>query len=495
MIYPESFEHKIGFDAVRSAVAGRCLTAPGRRMVADMGFSASFEEVSRRISLTAEMLAIVSGPDPMPLSDLDDDLDTIIAAIRVPGASIEVADLVKLRRMLGIVRDVADYFASHRDGESQRSPFPGLDTTAISLPDFTALRSEIDRTIDKYGNVLDNASPELADIRRQLRGISGTINSIMRKVVARAIAEGYVEADATPTLRDGRLVLPVAPANKRRVAGIVHDESASGKTVFIEPAEVVEANNRVRELEMDERREIARIMAVIVADMRPEADELAAAYLDLGFFDFVRSKALYALDSGASRPSLSEEPEMEWYHACHPVLQATLAAQGKEIVPIDICLTPKQRILIISGPNAGGKSVCLKTVGILQYMLQCGMLPTVYDNSHFGIFEDIFLDIGDDQSIEDDLSTYSSHLRTMKLMLQRGRTTSLTLIDEFGGGTEPQIGGAIAQAILHRFNDRGMWGVITTHFQNLKHYAEDTEGLVNGSMLYDRHLMQPPVDR
>lgn len=491
MIYPESFEHKIGFDAVRSAVAGRCLTAPGRRMVADMGFSVSFEEVSRRIGLTAEMLAIVSGPDPMPLSDLDDDLDTIIAAIRVPGASIEVADLVKLRRMLGIFRDVADYFASHRDGESQRSPFPGLDTTAISLPDFTALRSEIDRTIDKYGNVLDNASPELADIRRQLRGISGTINSIMRKVVARAIAEGYVEADATPTLRDGRLVLPVAPANKRRVAGIVHDESASGKTVFIEPAEVVEANNRVRELEMDERREIARIMSAIVADMRPEADELAAAYLDLGFFDFVRSKALYALDSGASRPSLSKEPEMEWYHACHPVLQATLAAQGKEIVPIDICLTPKQRILIISGPNAGGKSVCLKTVGILQYMLQCGMLPTVYDNSHFGIFEDIFLDIGDDQSIEDDLSTYSSHLRTMKLMLQRGRTTSLTLIDEFGGGTEPQIGGAIAQAILHRFNDRGMWGVITTHFQNLKHYAEDTEGLVNGSMLYDRHLMQP----
>ena len=292
-------------------------------------------------------------------------------------------------------------------------------------------------------------------------------------------------------MRDGRLVIPVAPMNKRRINGIVHDESASGKTIYIEPAEIVEANNRIRELQMEERREITRILMSIADDLRPHADDILSSLTIVGEIDFIHAKALFAREIGANLPVLEQEPEIEWYHATHPVLLLSLRRQGKEIVPLDITLSGTNRILIISGPNAGGKSVCLKTVGIVQYMAQCGMLPPLYENSHVGIFDDIFVDIGDDQSIEDDLSTYSSHLRNMKYFLAKGKQSTLILIDEFGAGTEPQIGGAIAQAILKRFNDKHIRGVITTHFQNLKHFAEDTDGLINGSMLYDRHLMQP----
>jgi len=491
MIYPESFEHKIGFDSIRAALTAMCVTAPGREFTACMAFSSDYQEIEKRLDATAQMLRVITSPEPLTIGAVDQEISAILAAVRVPGAGIEVDDLLKINRFLNVMADTATYFASRRDSETGHSPFQTLDIIAMEFPNMSELRIAIDKTIDRYGNVKDNASPELADIRHQLRGISGTINSIMRRVIARATADGIIDSNITPTVRDGRLVLPVIPANKRRLSGIVHDESASGKTVFIEPAEVVEANNRVRELEIEERREIARIMATIASIMRPDIDTLLAAYNDLGLLDFIHAKAVYARDNNGTLPALTDSTEMEWYHACHPVLGASLSRQGKEIVPLDITLTQQKRILIISGPNAGGKSVCLKTVGILQYMLQCGMLPSVYDNSHFGIFNDIFLDIGDDQSIEDDLSTYSSHLRNMKLMLQRGRASSLLLIDEFGGGTEPQIGGAIAQAILKQFNYKEMWGVITTHYQNLKHFAEDTDGLVNGSMLYDRHLMKP----
>ena len=314
---------------------------------------------------------------------------------------------------------------------------------------------------------------------------------MMRRVMSNAVEAGYIESDVTPSMRDGRLVIPVPPMYKRRISGIVHDESASGKTVYIEPAEIVEANNRVRELQMEERREITRILTVLTDELRPDIPQIIESLDIVGYLDFIQAKARLARDIDAHMPALTEKPEMEWYHATHPVLLMSLRRQSKEIVPLDITLTRDSRILIISGPNAGGKSVCLKTVGIAQYMLQCGLLPPVYENSHMGIFADIFIDIGDDQSIEDDLSTYSSHLRNMKYFLQRGDASTLVLIDEFGGGTEPQIGGAIAQAVLSQFNDRHMWGVITTHYQNLKHFAEDTDGLVNGSMLYDRHLMQP----
>ncbi|MDE6126765.1 MAG: Smr/MutS family protein, partial [Muribaculaceae bacterium] len=370
-------------------------------------------------------------------------------------------------------------------------PPPAGGAAAAALETFPEVTREIDRVVDQNGNIRDNASPELASIRSELSRISGAVNSIMRRVMARAVADGYLEADASPSVRDGRLVLPVSPMNKRKINGIVHDESASGKTFFIEPAEVVEVNNRARELEMDERREIARILGELTASIRPEIPGMLVSSEVMGRLDFIHAKARYAAETDARMPSLSDGRELEWYHAVHPVLLESLRRQGKDIVPLDITLTQQHRLLIISGPNAGGKSVCLKTVGIVQYMAQCGLLPTLYENSHMGIFADVFINIGDDQSIEDDLSTYSSHLRDMKHFLLRGRASSLLLIDEFGGGTEPQIGGAIAQAILKEFNNKHMWGVITTHYQNLKHLAEETEGLVNGSMLYDRQQMQP----
>ena len=318
----------------------------------------------------------------------------------------------------------------------------------------------------------------------------GSISRVLNSILRNAQSEGVVDKDVTPAMRDGRLVIPVAPALKRKIRGIVHDESASGKTVFIEPAEVVEANNRIRELESDERREIIRILTEFSRQLRPSLGEILLSYEFLAEIDFVRAKALLAGSMGALKPALEDRQVIDWATAIHPLLQLSLAKHGKKVVPLDIELNEKQRILIISGPNAGGKSVCLKTVGLLQYMLQCGLLIPVHESSHAGIFESIFIDIGDEQSIEDELSTYSSHLTNMKIMMKHCNGRSLILIDEFGGGTEPQIGGAIAEAVLRRFNQKQAYGVITTHYQNLKHFAEDNEGVVNGAMLYDRHLMQ-----
>lgn len=291
-------------------------------------------------------------------------------------------------------------------------------------------------------------------------------------------------------MRDGRLVIPVAPGMKRKIKGIVHDESATGKTVFIEPAEVVEANNRIRELEGEERREIIRILTEFSSVIRPQIPALLQSYEFLAEIDFIRAKALLGLEFKAGKPSFEDRQILDWFDAIHPLLQLSLAKHGKKVIPLEIELTPQQRILLISGPNAGGKSVCLKTVGLLQYMLQCGLLVPMHEQSHAGVFSHIFIDIGDEQSIEDDLSTYSSHLTNMKVMMKSCNEKSLILIDEFGGGTEPQIGGAIAEAVLKRFNQKQTFGVITTHYQNLKHFAESHEGVVNGAMLYDRHEMR-----
>lgn len=490
MIYPATFEKKVGFDAVRLDVARLCQSSMGREEAGQMAFSADAEAVRLRLRQTAEMLTLTGSDSEFRLGAIHD-LRQAVRAIRVQGSLMPAADLMQLRTVLDTVASLHSFFAAHRD-ENGATPYPALDGVATLLVPMPEVVRAIDGLLDRWGNVRDNASPELADIRRSLASMNGVIAGAMRRVMARAVQEGWVEPDATPAVRDGRLVVPVAPANKRRIAGIVHDESASGKTVFIEPAEIVEANNRLRELELRERREVSRLLALMADRLRPDVPDLLADLDLLGTLDFIHAKADYARAIGGAMPPLADGPEMEWYHACHPVLQASLERQGKSIVPLDITLSaPDSRLLVISGPNAGGKSVTLKTVGIVQYMLQCGLLPPVYENSRMGIFSSIFIDIGDDQSIEDDLSTYSSHLRNMKYFLGHGTDRTLILIDEFGAGTEPQIGGAIAQAILKKFNERGMWGVVTTHFQNLKHFAEETPGLVNGSMLYDRQLMQP----
>lgn len=489
MIYPESFESKIGFDKVRESVAKRCTTSGARVRANEMAFSTDFSFVRSSLVGVHEMTGIARGEDAMPGNNCGE-AATVLKSLKVPGTSCAPDEMLAVAKALECMETTSRFFKTLRDEEGV-SRLPELDSIASKIETFEQSRREIERILDRFGNVKDNASPALADIRKSLSSMSGTVNAALRRVMTKAISEGILDSDASPAMRDGRLVLPVAPMNKRRLPGIVHDESASGKTVYIEPAEVVEANNRIRELQLEEKREIMRILAELASLLRPFIPAILKSIDTLDYLDFIRAKALFALDTGGAMPHLSKKPELEWYHAVHPVLLKSLRSQGREIVPLDINLSAQKRILIISGPNAGGKSVCLKTVGIVQYMAQCGMLPPVYENSHFGIFNDIFVDIGDNQSIEDDLSTYSSHLRNMKLFVGRGRPTSLVLIDEFGSGTEPQIGGAIAQAVLHKFADAKMWGVITTHYQNLKQYAEDTDGLVNGSMLYDRHLMQP----
>lgn len=488
MVYPQSFEQKVGFGAVRKAVESFCVTAPGAEECDRISFSTDFDDIEQRLLSTADMIRLINAEegDTIPLAEISD-VREILSSIKVPGTFPSAESLPKLRSTLMAINEIESLFASARAEDK----YPRLDRIVRPLISFPGPLRTIDRVLDRFGNIKDSASPELAEIRRALSAASGSMASAMRRVMAKAVAEGLIDPDANPSVRDGRMVIPVSPMNKRKISGIVHDESASGKTVFIEPAEVVQTNNRIRELQMDERREICRILTAVADELRPNIPDIRLSLSVVAELDFIHAKALFARSIEANLPSLSPRPEMEWYHACHPGLLSSLKSQGKEIVPLDISLTPENRLLIISGPNAGGKSVTLKTVGIVQYMTQCGLLPPVHENSHFGIFEDIFIDIGDDQSIENDLSTYSSHLSHMKQFMARGRQSTLLLIDEFGSGTEPQIGGAIAQAILTRFAGLGVWGVITTHFHNLKQLAKETPGLINGSMLYDRQRMEP----
>lgn len=491
MIFPDKIEEKIGFDGVRAQISGRCHCQGSNDLCAGMSIMTDFQSIRSALLATAEMSSALHSDEAVPLTGLHD-IDTSLSLIRVPGTFLEIKELLKVRRMLRCFDDVSSFFSRHSSDDGH-TPYPNLTRLSEGLDDITP---EIARSIDKViddttSSIKDNASPALADIRSRLRGMSGRVNSILRRVLSNAISQGLLEPDTMPSMREGRLVIPVPPMHKRQIQGIVHDESASGKTVFIEPAEIVEANNLTRELQMEEHREIIRILTSIADTLRPSIPRMIEAAKIIYHLDFIQAKALYADAVGGIMPHLHDREELEWYHACHPGLKLSLEKHGRKIVPIDVTLTPKERILVISGPNAGGKSVCLKTVGTLQYMAQCGILPPVYENSHFGVFKDIFVDIGDDQSLEDDLSTYSSHLRNMKFMIQRGRKGSLFLIDEMGSGTEPQIGGALAQAILAQMNTDGMWGIVTTHYQNLKQMADDTPGLINGSMLYDRQLMQP----
>lgn len=456
----------------------------------DMAFSDRFQEVEEWLNQVSEFVRILQEEDGFPAQYFFD-VRPSLKRIRVEGMYLDEQELFDLRRSLETIRDIVRFLLSKEDEEEEGvSPYPCLQRLAGDITVFPQLITKVNGILSPYGKIKDNASPELARIRRELASTMGSISRSLNSILRNAQSEGVVDKDVTPTMRDGRLVIPVAPALKRKIRGIVHDESASGKTVFIEPAEVVEANNRIRELESDERREIIRILMEFSAELRPLIPDVLLSYEFLAEIDFIRAKALLAEQTVAMKPALEKEPVLDWTRAVHPLLQLSLAKHGKKVVPLDIELNKQQRILLISGPNAGGKSVCLKTVGLLQYMLQCGLLIPLHECSHAGLFSSIFIDIGDEQSIEDDLSTYSSHLTNMKNMMKHCSGQSLILIDEFGGGTEPQIGGAIAEAVLKRFNEKGTFGVITTHYQNLKHFAEDHEGVVNGAMLYDRHLMQ-----
>lgn len=492
MIYPHNFEQKIGFDQIRQLLKARCLSTLGEERVDEMAFSDDYQEINRRLEQVVEFVRITQEEEDFPAQYFFD-VRPSLKRIRVEGMYMDEQELFDLRRSLETIRDIVRFLQQTDEDEADdtaTSPYPALHELARDILTFPQLIARIDSILDKFGKIKDNASTELLRIRRELSATTGSISRSLNSILRAAQSEGYVDKDVTPTMRDGRLVIPVAPGMKRKIKGIVHDESATGKTVFIEPAEVVEANNRIRELEGEERREIIRILTDFSATVRPQIPAILQSYEFLAEIDFIRAKALFGIEIKGLKPSFENQQIVDWFQAVHPLLQMSLAKHGKKVVPLDIILTREKRILLISGPNAGGKSVCLKTVGLLQYMLQCGMLVSMHERSHAGIFSHIFIDIGDEQSIEDDLSTYSSHLTNMKVMLKSCNSQSLILIDEFGGGTEPQIGGAIAEAVLKRFNQKGTFGVITTHYQNLKHFAEDHEGVVNGAMLYDRHEMR-----
>ena len=486
MIYPNNFEQKIGFDQIRHLLSGRCLSTLGRDKVEDMKFSSDCEEVTRLLDETMEFVRIIQEEDSFPYQHFFDVRPALHHA-SIVGMYMDEGELFDLRRSLETISQIIQFFYREED---EPSKYPNLELLAGEAQAFPTLIRRIDGIVNKFGKIKDNASPALANIRRELAATTGSISRTLNSILRSAQAEGIVEKDVNPTVRDGRLVIPVVPALKRRIKGIVHDESATGKTVYIEPAEVVEANNRIRELEGEERREVIRILTEFTDEVRPQIPEILESYSFLAEIDFIRAKALMAIDMDAIRPELCDHPHIDWVEAEHPLLRITLAKHGKKVVPLDIKLSREQRILIISGPNAGGKSVCLKTVGLLQYMLQCGLLIPLKRASRAGIFRSIFIDIGDEQSIEDDLSTYSSHLLNMKNMMREANGHSLILIDEFGSGTEPLIGGAIAEAVLRRFNTKQAYGVITTHYSNLKQFADSHKGVVNGAMLYDRHLMQ-----
>ncbi|MDD2962219.1 MAG: Smr/MutS family protein [Muribaculaceae bacterium] len=487
MIYPSNFEKKIGFDSLRSYIKTKCLSSLGEYEVDIMHFSNEYDYIHSRLRETDEMLSILKNSIELPL-DFIYDATTPLNRIKVEGSYLTEIELNSLKRSLITIEAIASFFEIKDETDIK---YPFLADLTSDITSFKEIIKEIDLILDKFGNIKDNASPKLKEIRKSILATSSGINGLLRRILAQGRDEGFFEKDTMPAVRDGRLVIPVSPMNKRKIKGIIHDESATGKTVYIEPAEIVEANNRIRELEGDMQREIIRILIEISSKIRPSIDTMLESYSILGKIDFIRAKASVALALNALLPNISSSLELDWYHAIHPILFLALKEQNKEVVPLNISLNENDRILLISGPNAGGKSVCLKTVGIIQYMMQCGMLPLVYENSHMGIFDNIFIDIGDEQSIEDDLSTYSSHLTNMRTFVNKATEKTIILIDEFGGGTEPQIGGAIAQAILKNLNEKKTFGVITTHYQNLKHFAEDADGIINGAMLYDRQKMRP----
>ena len=526
MIYPNNFEQKVGFTEIRMLLKGHCLSTLGKEKVDEMAFSADHVLINEWLQQVREFRRLKQEADDFPMQYFFD-VRKAVARIRLENTHLEEDEVWDLRRSLETITNIVKYLQrgerreergeineergeiNEERGERREEveyPYPALQRLTEGVMTFPAMIRRIDSILDKFGKIKDSASMTLAGIRHELTKTEGSISRTLYTILHSAQKDGLVDKDAAPTLRDGRLVIPIAPNLKKRIGGIVHDESATGKTVFIEPTEVVEANNRVRQLEAEERREIIRILSVFSDEVRPHVQEILDSYQFLAQIDLIQAKASLAeqMKGIEPGPEVLSKPHLDWIQARHPLLQLSLEKQGKQVVPLDIRLEATNptndtnsknnktlgRLLIISGPNAGGKSVCLKTVGLLQYMLQCGLSIPVGDRSLCGIFDDIMIDIGDEQSIENDLSTYSSHLMNMKQMMRQANPKTLLLIDEFGGGTEPTIGGAIAEAMLKQFWQKKAFGVITTHYQNLKQFAEGHEGVINGAMLYDRKEMQ-----
>lgn len=484
-IYPENFEAKIGFTQIRSLLKENCLSSLGKERVDEIQFLRKRSKLEWELSLTDEFAKLLQESREFPINYYFD-MRAALAELKTEGRYLEAEKLFNLLRSLETIMAILRFVK-----QLHEESYPCLRQLVSQVASYPLVKDKIECILDSNGKVKDSASPELAQIRRDLFSKQSNVSKRLHAILRQAQKEGYIDADSTLSIRDGRPVIPISAANKRQIKGVVHDESATGKTAYIEPAEVVEMNNQIRELEYAEKREIIRILVSFANEIRPYLGELMAQYDFLSTIDLLRAKAILGRKMKAIKPSMKWEPHLEWYHATHPLLQFNLEKEKRTVVPLSIKLTEENHLLLISGPNAGGKSVCLKTVGLLQYMLQCGLLIPLLESSVAGFFENIFIDIGDEQSIDNDLSTYSSHLLNMKHFIRQGNQQTLVLIDEFGTGTEPMLGGAIAEAILSKLNQMNVFGVITTHYTNLKHFASSTLGIVNGAMLYDTHLLAP----
>jgi len=486
MIYPSAFESKIGFDRIRELLKEKCLGPMGVEMVAGIRFEDDPDSLNEKLSATAEFQHLLQFRENFP-SDNYFNIADCLNKIRIEGTFPEVREIFDLKRSLETIKSILHFFRTREENQ-----YPVLKRMCSTVKTYPYVIEAIDRIIDRRGAVKDNASQRLREIRTEISSKTSHVSKRLAAILKQAQSDGIVESDVAVSVRNGRGVIPVNAFDKRRIRGLIHDQSASGKTVFIEPEEIVELNNNIIELEYEEKREIVKILTAFADNIRPYIDDLLASNIFLGEIDFLRAKAIFGNRFGSIKPSVVERPFIQWKKAVHPLLALAFEKMpGRKLVPLDIQLDEKNRILVISGPNAGGKSVCLKTVGLLQYMLQCGLTIPVSEGSDCGMFRDILIDIGDEQSIENDLSTYSSHLINMKYFLKHGNDRSLILIDEFGTGTEPMLGGSIAEAILGEFNRKKVFGVLTTHYTNLKYYASLTDGIVNGAMAFDNHLMQP----
>ena len=486
MIYPDNFENKIGFDRIRKLLSERCLSPMGLEMVDNIVFINDFDSLNNLLSATYEFQQILQFEDFFP-SEHYYKISDCLNKIRVEGTFPEVTELFDLKRTLETVKTILNFFRN-----KDVIKYPVLSAMCSSVKTYPYVLDAIDRIIDRRGIVKDNASTRLKEIRAELVSKSIHVSKRLNAILKQAQSEGIVDSDTSVSVRNGRGVIPVSAYDKRKIKGLIHDQSASGKTVFIEPEEIVEINNDIIELEYEEKRERVRILTVFADNVRPYIDDLLESNIFLGEIDFLRAKAILGNHLHSIKPVLVNKPFISWRKAIHPLLSLTFEkVAGRKVVPLEIILDERDRILLISGPNAGGKSVCLKTVGLLQYMLQCGLTIPVAEGSETGMFKNILIDIGDEQSIENDLSTYSSHLINMKFFIRNGNDKTLILIDEFGTGTEPMLGGSIAEAILGELNRKKVYGVITTHYTNLKHFASLTDGVINGAMAFDNHLMQP----
>lgn len=483
-VYPQNLEEKIGFDKIKNLISKNCIGEAGKEFIEKISFSTDKKYIYKNLKLTEELINIINHYDNFPISSYKDARD-FLKRIIVEGLFLDIPELIILRNSLETINDIVNFF------EGKEDDFPLMSTKAKKIQLFPYISRRLNEILTKSGQIKDNASPELFDIRKLISSKTSSISRKMNAILQKAQQDGFTDKETTISIRDGKMLIPLPSGNKRKISGIVHDESATGKTSYIEPTEIVEINNEIRELEIEERREIHKILRTFANDIRPYINDIIPGYNFLAEVDFIRAKAIFANKISAVVPDIIETPTIEWYNAKHPLLLLSLQKTAKKIIPLNIRLSEEDRILLISGPNAGGKSVCLKTTGLLQYMFQCSIPVSVSIGSIFGIFKNILIDMGDEQSIENDLSTYSSHLINMKNFVKIADDKSLILIDEFGTGTEPSLGGAIAEAVLNNINEKKVKGVITTHYANLKHFASQTKGVINGAMLYDAQNMSP----